>query len=84
MDYRRIWKYKFTDSEWFTKKFVDYRRIWKYKFTDSEWFIKRHVLKVTRPGNCIVEAGEALTNNVNTITATGFLNSMHTSLPNKV
>ena len=35
-------------------------------------------------GNCIVEAGEALTNNINTITATGFLNSMHTSLPNKV
>ena len=35
-------------------------------------------------GNCIVEAGEALTNNVNTITATGLLNSMHTSLPNKV
>ena len=35
-------------------------------------------------GNCIVEAGEALTNNVSATTATGFLNSLHSSLPNKV
>ena len=35
-------------------------------------------------GNCIIEAGEALTNDVRNQTAIGFLNSLHSSLPNKI